>query len=108
MTADAPAPVRERRSAVRMLGYAVVSAPQGGVNGRELTAQAELIGELLLGRYALPHPEAMRAEIERERARARRRFVASPRHTMEIDFDNYLQALARERRAGERRARRAA
>ena len=26
-----------------MLGYAVVSAPQGGVNGRELTAQAELI-----------------------------------------------------------------
>lgn len=42
-TARAPAPVRERRSAVRMLGYAVVSAPAGSVNGRELTAQAELI-----------------------------------------------------------------
>jgi hypothetical protein len=71
-------------------------------------AQAQLIGDLLLGRYALPPLEAMRAEMERDRVRLRRRFVASARHTMEIDFDNYLQALARERRAGERRARRAA
>ena len=42
-TAAAPRSVPERRSAVRMLGYAVVSAPAGSLNGRELTAQAELI-----------------------------------------------------------------
>jgi dimethylaniline monooxygenase (N-oxide forming) len=71
-------------------------------------AQAQLIGDLLLGRYALPPLEAMRAEMERDRVRLRRRFVASARHTMEIDFDRYLQALARERKTGERRARRAA
>jgi cation diffusion facilitator CzcD-associated flavoprotein CzcO len=67
-------------------------------------AQAKLIGDLLLGRYALPPAEAMRAEMEREQRARRARFVASPRHTMEIDFDRYLHELARERQAGERRA----
>jgi peptidoglycan hydrolase-like protein with peptidoglycan-binding domain/DNA invertase Pin-like site-specific DNA recombinase len=38
-TARAPAPVRKRP----MLGYAVVSAPADGLDGRELTAQAESI-----------------------------------------------------------------
>jgi hypothetical protein len=34
-----------------------------------------------------------------------KRYVASKRHTMQIDFDDYLVALAKERRAGEERAR---
>lgn len=70
-------------------------------------AQAVWIAEYLEGRYALPTPEAMRADIERERRRMRRRYVASPRHTMQVDFDDYLADLRRERRRGRRRARRA-
>ena len=33
-----------------------------------------------------------------------KRYVASKRHTMQIDFDDYLVALAKERKAGEERA----
>ena len=54
---------------------------------------------------ALPEVAALRADMERERARMFRRYVASKRHTMQVDFDNYLFALARERRAGARRVR---
>jgi cation diffusion facilitator CzcD-associated flavoprotein CzcO len=38
-------------------------------------------------------------------ARLRRRYVASKRHTMEVDFDDYLYALRRELKAGASRAR---
>ena len=69
-------------------------------------AQAKLIAELLAGDYALPSAEVMQREMEREDARQRRRYVASPRHTMQIDFERYLRALDRERVAGRRRARR--
>jgi hypothetical protein len=33
------------------------------------------------------------------------RYVKSRRHTMQVDFDDYLLALAKERRRGEKRAR---
>ena len=36
----------------------------------------------------------------------RKRYVASKRHTIQVDFDDYLHALAKERRAGAERARR--
>jgi dimethylaniline monooxygenase (N-oxide forming) len=68
-------------------------------------AQAKLIADLLIGRYALPSAEAMQAEMERERRRLATRYVASERHTMQVDFDGYLHELARERKAGEWRAR---
>jgi dimethylaniline monooxygenase (N-oxide forming) len=35
-----------------------------------------------------------------------RRYVASKRHTIQVDFDDYLYALEKERRAGAERARR--
>jgi hypothetical protein len=34
-----------------------------------------------------------------------RRYVRSKRHTMQVDYDDYLAALQTERRAGEERAR---
>jgi hypothetical protein len=34
-----------------------------------------------------------------------KRYVASKRHTMQVDFDNYLYALDKERRTGSARAR---
>jgi hypothetical protein len=45
----------------------------------------------------------MLADIERERAAMRRRYVASKRHTMQVDYDDYLFDLRRERRRGARR-----
>ncbi len=69
-------------------------------------AQSAWVCDHLAGRYALPDRAAMRADIAAERRRMFRRYVASPRHTMQVDYDDYLVALARERRAGEERARR--
>ena len=48
----------------------------------------------------------LRADIEAERAAMFKRYVASKRHTMQVDFDDYVLALARS--AGAARARRAA
>lgn len=67
-------------------------------------AQSEWIADYLAGRYALPAPAALIEDIERERAAMFGRYVASPRHTMQVDFDDYLVELAAERRRGARRA----
>ncbi len=66
--------------------------------------QGAWIADYLTGRYALPAPQAMAADMARERGAMFRRYVASRRHTMQVDFDRYLHDLARERRAGQRRA----
>jgi hypothetical protein len=66
-------------------------------------AQGQWIAAYLRGEYALPAPAGLRADIEHERAKMFKRYVASKRHTMQVDFDNYLYALGRERRAGGRR-----
>ncbi|ADB50246.1 flavin-containing monooxygenase [Conexibacter woesei] len=68
-------------------------------------AQGNWIAEYLRGEYALPDPQALARDIERERRKMFKRYVASKRHTMQVDFDNYLHDLARERRAGVRRMR---
>ena len=68
-------------------------------------AQGQWIAAHLRGEYALPAPADLRADIERERAKMFARYVASKRHTMQVDYDNYLFALRRERRAGARRVR---
>ena len=67
-------------------------------------AQSEWVCDHLTGAYVLPPPHELRADIERERARMFKRYVASKRHTMQVDFDDYLADLAAERRRGARRA----
>jgi hypothetical protein len=67
-------------------------------------AQSEWVCDHLTGHYALPPRAEMLADIERERAAMRRRYVASKRHTMQVDYDDYLFDLRRERRRGLRRA----
>ena len=42
----------------------------------------------------------MHREIRRDREAMRRRYVASKRHTIQIDFYPYLRSLERERRGG--------
>lgn len=68
-------------------------------------AQSEWVAEYLRGEYALPGPAALAQDIEAERRKLFKRYVASKRHTMQVDFDNYLHALRRERRAGAKRMR---
>ena len=68
-------------------------------------AQSEWVCDYLAGRYALPAPAELRADMERERRRMFKRYVASKRHTMQVDFDDYLVALDKERKAGAERAR---
>jgi dimethylaniline monooxygenase (N-oxide forming) len=68
-------------------------------------AQGQWIGEYLRGSYALPPARALRRDMERERRKMFKRYVASPRHTMQVDFDDYLLDLSRERAQGHERAR---
>jgi dimethylaniline monooxygenase (N-oxide forming) len=67
--------------------------------------QGAWVGDHLLGDYALPSRAAMRADIAAENAAMNRRYVPSKRHTIQVDFDDYLHELANERRAGGERAR---
>jgi dimethylaniline monooxygenase (N-oxide forming) len=61
-------------------------------------AQAEWIADLLSGRAGLPRAGEMRIEIDSEEEKQRKRFVASKRHTVEVDFYPYLREIRRERR----------
>jgi cation diffusion facilitator CzcD-associated flavoprotein CzcO len=63
-------------------------------------AQSRWVADHLAGGYRLPSRDVMLAQIRREREARERQFVASPRHTMEIDFYAYLRGLRRERRKG--------
>jgi dimethylaniline monooxygenase (N-oxide forming) len=68
-------------------------------------AQGAWVGDYLQGDYALPSPAQLRTDIAADQAAMRARYVASKRHTIQVDFDDYLHALAKERRAGAERAR---
>ena len=70
-------------------------------------AQGQWVAEYLRGEYRLPAPEAMRAHIREDMEAMRRRYVSSKRHTIQVDFDEYLHRLAAERAEGARRAARA-
>jgi thioredoxin reductase len=66
-------------------------------------AQCEWVADLLGGRATLPPPAQMRAEIEAEEAKQRKRFVASKRHTVEVDFHPYLREIRHERKQAAQR-----
>lgn len=67
-------------------------------------AQAQWIAEILTGGYAFPSVQEVRDQMRADHDRNASRFYASPRHTMEVDFDHYLWDLRRERRRGRARA----
>lgn len=54
-------------------------------------AQAELVAAVLQGRARLPADLAAAARADA--ARIQRRYTASPRHTIEVEYHEYLQAL---------------
>jgi dimethylaniline monooxygenase (N-oxide forming) len=61
-------------------------------------AQCEWVADLLSGRAVLPPAGEMKREVAREERKMRKRFVASKRHTVEVDFHPYLREIRRERR----------
>ena len=69
--------------------------------------QAELLADSLDGSYAFPSQRRRAQEIDDYRRSVARRYVASKRHTIQVDLDTYLRDLRRERRRGARRAGRA-
>jgi len=68
-------------------------------------AQGTWVGDYLLGDYLPPARAQMLADIEADQQAMAKRYVTSKRHTIQVDFDDYLFDLAKERRAGEIRAR---
>jgi dimethylaniline monooxygenase (N-oxide forming) len=71
---------------------------------RMVETQSKWVAAYLAGTYALPAREEMEAAISADRDRVRRRFYASPRHTMQVDFWPYLREIELELRRGSRRA----
>ena len=66
--------------------------------------QSLLLAEHLAGRWAPPPQAEMRAETQRRRRRALRRWGEHGRPSMRVDFDLYMHELAEEIDAGRRRA----
>jgi dimethylaniline monooxygenase (N-oxide forming) len=67
-------------------------------------AQGQWLADYLRGHYALPAPGELAADIRADQETMRKRYVASKRHTIQVDFDDYLYHLDRERKAGAERA----
>jgi dimethylaniline monooxygenase (N-oxide forming) len=61
-------------------------------------AQSEWIADLLTAKAALPSASEMRKEIADYDRWLKKRFVASKRHTIEVDFHPYLRDIRRERK----------
>jgi len=68
-------------------------------------AQSRWIADLLDGTAALPPAAAMRREIAAYQRATAARYVASARHTIQVDFMHHLRELAEERRQGAKRRR---
>ena len=67
-------------------------------------AQSEWIADLISGRATLPPKTEMTEQIATEEGRQAKRFVASKRHTVEVDFYPYLREIRRERKRETARA----
>ena len=66
--------------------------------------QSEWLCDHLAGRYRLPPAAELRADMAAERAAMFKRYVPSKRHTMQVDYEDYVLAVRRERRRGAARA----
>jgi hypothetical protein len=60
--------------------------------------QSKWIADVLEGAAGLPGADEMKKVIEREDERMRKRYVASTRHTIQVDYRPYMRTIARERR----------
>ncbi|KAL1427560.1 hypothetical protein MTO96_017262 [Rhipicephalus appendiculatus] len=56
--------------------------------------QSRWLAELLSNKRSLPSEKAMFENIRKKRESMRHRYVASPRHTIQVDWINYMDELA--------------
>jgi dimethylaniline monooxygenase (N-oxide forming) len=61
--------------------------------------QSEWVADLIEGKVGLPGRATMVRRIQRDQVAMRKRYVASKRHTIQVDFHPYLRELRRERQA---------
>ncbi|MFN8151305.1 MAG: NAD(P)-binding domain-containing protein [Solirubrobacterales bacterium] len=66
--------------------------------------QGVIIGESLIGNYELPARVEMEHEIDDREEKMRKRYVASKRHTIQVDAEPYMRTLAKEIQDGRERA----
>jgi cation diffusion facilitator CzcD-associated flavoprotein CzcO len=66
-------------------------------------AQAHWVADLVTGTAALPSYDEMRRQIQEYDAHLRKRYVASKRHTIQVDFHKYRAEIVKERKAGRAR-----
>ncbi|MCR9141002.1 MAG: NAD(P)-binding domain-containing protein [bacterium] len=67
-------------------------------------AQAKWLAEYLTGEYALPSENEMQRQIEKTQAKMHKRYLNSARHTMQVDFEDFLHELKKEVKRGRKRA----
>jgi thioredoxin reductase len=67
-------------------------------------AQSEWIADVVGGRGSLPSTAEMEAEVGEAETKMRKRYVASKRHTIQVDFHPYLREIRRERKLAGKRA----
>jgi dimethylaniline monooxygenase (N-oxide forming) len=65
--------------------------------------QAEWVADLVTGAGLLPSEAEMRQQIRTYDEQVRKRYVASKRHTIQVDFHAYFAEVERERRAARAR-----
>lgn len=58
--------------------------------------QSRWIAKLLTGECRLPDRQTMLRAIEAEKAALRKRYINSPRHTMQVDFHPYRESILKE------------
>ena len=100
---DLPLFRRVFKPGIDNLGFIGLLQPLGAIMPLA-EAQGRWLASYLRGEYQLPSRSQMEADIRRERETMFKRYVASKRHTMQVDFDNYLYALGKELKAGAARA----
>src|SRR3989440_2354185 len=100
---DLPLFRRVFRPGVDNLAFVGLLQPLGAIMPLA-EAQGRWLASYLRGEYHLPSREQMEADMRREREVMFKRYVASKRHTMQVDFDNYLYELAKELKSGAARA----
>jgi dimethylaniline monooxygenase (N-oxide forming) len=67
-------------------------------------AQSGWVADLVTGEGSLPSYDEMRRQVREYDEALRRRYVASKRHTIQVDFHTYLAEIERERRTSRERA----
>lgn len=61
-------------------------------------AQSAWVADLISGESGLPDRPAMARDVALTQSEMERRYVASKRHTIQVDFEDYLREISRERR----------